>query len=431
MEPLSPFYRFVSSSIINLALAQNNSRLLAFLFNNKLIPLPYTNFTIKEKQYTSMVEYFVRQAEINEKLAVDTPEGSAIQATKRAAMVDCFDVLIKNSLSLLEVDSTTEEPFALPLVFAEHPLSEALNRNPSKTFNDLMFFKKLNRVFVFLNKPNIKPEKKQRINHLLDVTGLNILCLQKVNFSLVYLNYEVDKQISVKLSSNWLSAFQGDPDLIKEREILGESLEKLLSEMDTDLNLLSKVIKDAYAGMKALVDGFASPGNVLQYREFKQKILGYYKYMHKTLALVREQNDCMKVLQQKLSSKAKRIAVAKYKEIDSKLGAHSKTPVSSFEPHINQVRTVKIRKKADTTTVKESLENKSDGEAIALEHLRIDSEPSEVVLDKVADDEKDAVGEKDAESASGLLDLRHNFFSPASKATSELPAATVNLEKSS
>ena len=389
--PLAPFYRLVSDSMIRLAIAQNNFRLLDFLFKNKLIPLPYTNFTIKDKQYTSIVDYYFKQAT------------TKVDAEKFASIEECLDVLIKNGLSLMEIDSSNGLPFAMTVLSAtNHPFKETLNRNKEITINNPMFYKQLNHVLrVIAAQPTCT--KKEQVNLFIENSKLQLICIQCLGFSLAQYECDFDAYIDKALGSKWSQALESQPDIWNVKFALGERLRVLLSKLPPDARFgVVNDIKQAYKELKKTIDAVKDSDRTVTFKEFNQHILLQYKHGLKVLELTSELNDhnlALEALGSKSSGKNKRAhkkefmeQIALFNKIQQKIDILKKTPWPSFD-------STRCPKKESSTPTKMK------------EHSKDEKEVKDGG-DKKTDDEK-------------LLDLGSNFFGSSVPAKADVAVATA------
>ncbi|KTD43362.1 hypothetical protein [Legionella quateirensis] len=148
---LTSFYKMLPESIVLFSLQNYNDKLLDFLLKNQIFPHNFRNFTLGKVEYPSIVDYCFRNS------------------TTEVRTLNCLDILVKNGISLLDVESSSGLPFAAILLLSpSHPLREVLEHNADLTINNPLFYKQLNQVLRLISaKSTCSSDRRVEINTLI------------------------------------------------------------------------------------------------------------------------------------------------------------------------------------------------------------------------------------------------------------------------
>jgi hypothetical protein len=278
---LAAFYPLVSDSMIQFALVQNNAVLLEFLVKQKIISSDHNDFLVKNTRYTSLVDYYFKQAT------------AQVEAEKAKAMVACVDVLIKNSLSLMDIDSATGLPFAASLLLnPQHPLRAALELNQEKTINNPMFLKQLNTVLrIIATQPNCTKERLEQIKllilkNLVQIAGIKNLNTLNVGVSIGQFDDEFIDSSEKALGLELRTALDIDPDVLMGRLEVEQYVGGIFPLFRSSSTDLADSIKSQYTQLTSLVNLFASSNSTYTVNDFKKQLIGVHKHTIKGLELI-------------------------------------------------------------------------------------------------------------------------------------------------
>ena len=294
---LSPFYNLLPDTIIDFALTHNKSELLDFLIKNKIVSLDYNNFTIKEKQYTSLVDYYFKQA------------STTVKAEQLVLVVDCLDVLIKNGMSLMEIDSITGLPYAANLLLdSKHPLREVLERNTALTTNNPMFYKQLNQVLrVIAAQPTFLTARKEQIQQLIDKNKLNTLFLPRKGasqaVSIIDLNKSFYAKAEGKLGKELLDKITTDPDIKKINADLTRRVNLLLPKLPAKVRpMINRGSQENYDKLTKSLDAITSLDMFPTFESFKEQVLAGQRKTSRSIDLLEELIDVQSQIKKITSS---------------------------------------------------------------------------------------------------------------------------------
>ncbi|CEG57184.1 hypothetical protein [Legionella fallonii] len=255
---LSSFYHTLPHSMMPYALTHNKPELINFLLKNKIVPLNYKNFVIKETHYNSLFDFYFRQ-----------------EPTQQLLMIDSIDVLIKNGSSLLmEIDSNTGLPFAaIILLEPKHPFRMALERNAGITINNPMFYKQLNQILQALIAQSSYPkEKATEINNLIQQNKgkINLLAMPTPSGepSLMQLTEDMTDKLKATLGEEFVNDLLFDPEIAALRILIQERQAALLLKLPTSARAeVRQETKENFEAIKKDLDEIENVDLILSIRE--------------------------------------------------------------------------------------------------------------------------------------------------------------------
>jgi predicted nucleotidyltransferase len=346
---LAPFYHLVPDTLIQLALQQNMGGLLNFLLVKKIIPADYNYFIIKDKHYTSLVDYYFKQSQ------------SSQEAPKLAKMVACFDVLIKNGLSLMEIDSVTGLPFAAVLMLdPKHPLSAALKVNENITTNNPTFLKHLNQVLrVIAAQPACSQENKGKIKLLTLRNQQKIVSLQNANnplmtISIDLMENEYTSQVKQILGLDLKEELDADPGILKARLDLEHCLAEVFSKMPTIRRDIVSNFGTDYRKVLDNLEAIKLLGTIPTINDFKKQIIQLHLCTHKDLDLLLESHECQRelsLIQNTLGNHKKRYSTltTRVEKIGEEIVANKKVLDASLNALKKAARSASVKELSKTT----------------------------------------------------------------------------------
>jgi hypothetical protein len=272
--------------MIQLALVRNNVGLLGFLSEKGIIPPDYNHFSVKDTQYSSMFDYYFKQAD----LLKGTP--------KAAEMVANFKELVKNGLSLLEIDSTSGLPFAAVLLLdPKHPLRPALKGKENLITNNPIFLKKLNQVFrAIADQTACSQENKEKIKLLTQRNQLHLLSLQNLSNHSIGISFEqwdykyIDE--AEKTLGLDLSVLENDAELLTIRMQVEQQMGLVLPKMPLQRAEMCLGIEDFYKQAINKLKEIKQSGTIPTVMDFKRHIIQCHQIRLKGLGLINAMLEC-------------------------------------------------------------------------------------------------------------------------------------------
>ena len=210
---LSSFYQMLPENIVLLALQNYKDKLLDFLLKNKILPVNFKKFTIAKVEYSSLVDYFFNTS------------------TKDVRALKCLDTLIKNGVSLLDIESGSGLPFAAILLLRpSHPLREVLEQNAGLTINNPLFYKQLNQVLRLISaKSSSSSDLKVEINELILSNQRSIEFLKHH----IHLNEpeRVPQYLEETLGEQLIRQLQDDPQIRYYKNSIEQRVAQLIPKL--------------------------------------------------------------------------------------------------------------------------------------------------------------------------------------------------------
>jgi hypothetical protein len=328
-QKLAPFYHLIT--IDPLVLEEENSKLIEFLLENKLLSTQYKNFTVKEKTYNSLLDYYFNRKSIEK------------------STLECLDVCVKRGLSLMEIDRNTQLPFAaLVLLEVNHPLKKILTDNSKLTILSPMFCKQLKQTLIVLSSQTTCPETRQKkIGALIGTIDANINLLRSnfLSTTLEKATQEVSERAISCFGSEEMQRLFDDPEVINLKTKIGNSMAILLPKLSHQEQIkIKKEAVDFYKKLKTGADALNNLGKLTTYEEHKKSTIEYLLKQLNAIDLREELVDIQKELRGKISYKGKinrrqKQLERREKEIVNELNKHQHSMISSVDKLVDVKQT--------------------------------------------------------------------------------------------
>jgi hypothetical protein len=300
---LSPFYKLLPETLIDFALTSNDDKLLEFLLKNKITSPDYNNFYVKNIPYSSLVDYCFKQAaaaKVEVAVVPTTPVDVATAAhtplpaqaiSKMGKILACFDVLIKNGLSFMEIDPTSGLPFAAVLLLnSKHPLRPVFEVNRKLTINNPMFLKQLNQVLhVILAQPDCAEGLKVIIPQLIVTNRERVGQLRNLDHSIIKAGDELALQAETLVGTKLVQKVNADPDIIKLDRQINAQFVKISKKLPVKVrSFVNREIEKTIEKMKESLAAFNNLEVTPKFKDVKKQALQMRKDGLQDLANVDE-----------------------------------------------------------------------------------------------------------------------------------------------
>ncbi|MBL7481161.1 hypothetical protein [Legionella bononiensis] len=304
---LSTFYQMLPEKIVILALQNYKDKLLDFLLKNKIFPIHLKNITIADVVYPSIVDYCFRNA------------------IKDPRALTCLDTLVKNGVSLMDIEASSGLPFAAILLLnPNHALREVLEQNASLTINNHLFYKQLNQVLrLIAAKSTCSSDLKTEITMLISSNQRRIDMLKHH----IHLNEpeRAPQYLEETLGEQMIQQLQDDPKIRYYKNAIEQRVAQLIPRLPRNQRRaivdLTKVNFELIGNSLNRIQNFSE---VRSFDEIRNDVVEQQRLILEFIELRDELIDNEKVIEnminaQRKPTKDQRKVVKRVKEIGDRL----------------------------------------------------------------------------------------------------------------
>ncbi|MBA2655929.1 MAG: hypothetical protein H0U70_02980 [Tatlockia sp.] len=309
-QPFKIFYHLLSPEILGpTALVVKKTDLFNFLLNNQIINIYYKNFTVHNVFYSSMIDYCFKAT------------------TNNSSMYQWLNILVQKGASLLDLDSSTNLPYAAILLLdSKHPFSDVLKQNAEATLNNPLFFKQLNNLLRFLfNQDDFKVDSKiilqlidsneERIKTIELSDSLSIFVLKKAN--------DLEEQLKITVGEQLYNQIFNDPEIMALRKRLTDKANWVISKVNFKERLMfNHLVKDNLDDIKKSCTTLTEK-DIPSFNELKKSSLMMQLNRIRVLDLYMESREIKQLIQShphsKNGSKLIRKLKTRYDQISTEL----------------------------------------------------------------------------------------------------------------